>query len=123
MADSSLPALLGGVAVRPEGPPAWPFPDADVQAALHSAIESGAWGQYHGEHVGALESELAAFHGVPHAITCASGTLAVEAGLRALGVRAGDEVVMAAYDYESNFLTVHALGAKPVLIDVHPDNW
>ncbi|MFO0824054.1 MAG: aminotransferase class V-fold PLP-dependent enzyme [Gemmataceae bacterium] len=123
MPDPSLPALLGGVPVRPEGPPAWPFPDADVQAALAAAVASGAWGQYHGEHVCALEVELAAFHGVPHAITCASGTLAVEAALRALRVSSGDEVVMAAYDYESNFLTVHALGAKPVLIDVHPESW
>jgi dTDP-4-amino-4,6-dideoxygalactose transaminase len=123
MSDSALPALLGGTPVRPEGPPPWPPPDADVRAALVGAIAAGAWGQYHGEHVCALEAELAAFHGVPHALTCASGTLAVEVALRALRVGAGDEVVMAAYDYESNFLTVHALGAKPVLIDVHPHNW
>ena len=120
---SELPALLGGVAVRPEGPPQWPFPDSDVHTAVLAAIESGAWGQYHGEHVCALESELAAFHGVPHALTCASGTLAVEVALRALRVGPGDEVVMAAYDYESNFLTVHALGAKPVLVDVRSDDW
>jgi perosamine synthetase len=30
---------------------------------------------------------------------------------------------MAAYDYESNFLTVHSLGARPVLVDVDPHNW
>jgi dTDP-4-amino-4,6-dideoxygalactose transaminase len=94
-----------------------------VQAALAAAVTSGAWGQYHGDHVCTLEAELAAFHGVPHAITCASGTLAVEAALRALRVGPGDEVVMAAYDYESNFLTLHAIGAKPILIDVRPDNW
>ena len=121
--SADLPALLGGPPVRPEGPPTWPRPDADVQAALASAIASGAWGQYHGEHVVALEAELAAFHGVPHALTCASGTLAVEAALRALRVGPDDEVVMSAYDYEPNFLTVHALGAKPVLVDVAPGNW
>jgi dTDP-4-amino-4,6-dideoxygalactose transaminase len=121
--SSDLPALLGGTPVRPEGPPAWPPPDPDVRAALEAAVASGAWGQYHGEHVCALEAELAAFHGVPHAITCASGTLAVEAALRALRVGPGDEVVMAAYDYESNFLTLHAIGAKPVLVDVHPATW
>ncbi len=118
-----LPALLGGTPVRPEGPPAWPQPDPDVHAALAAATASGAWGQYHGEHVCALEAELAAFHGVPHALTCASGTLAVEVALRALRVGPGDEVIMAAYDYEPTFLTLHAIGAKPVLIDVHPANW
>ncbi len=120
---SDLPAILGGTQVRPEGPAAWPPPDADVQAALAEAVASGAWGQYHGPHLCALEAELAAFHGMPYAITCATGTLAVEAALRALRVGAGDEVVMAAYEYESTFLTLHAIGAKPVLIDVHPANW
>jgi perosamine synthetase len=122
-AAPDLPALLGGTPVRPEGPPAWPLPDPDVQAAVAAAVAAGAWGQYHGEHVSALEAELAALHGVPHALTCASGTLAVEAALRALRVGPGDEVVMAAYDYEPTFLGIHAVGAKPVLIDLHPDNW
>jgi perosamine synthetase len=123
MSDPLLPALLGGSPVRPDGPPVWPQPDPDVQAAIDSAVASGMWGQYHGEHVCALESELAQFHGIPHAITCASGTLAVEAALRTLRVGPGDEVVMAAYDYEPNFLTLHTIGAKPILIDVSPDNW
>ncbi|HJZ54138.1 MAG TPA: aminotransferase class V-fold PLP-dependent enzyme, partial [Gemmataceae bacterium] len=123
MPDDSLPALLGGTPVRPQGPPAWPPPDPDVQAALAAAVASGAWGQYHGEHVRGLEAELAAFHAVLHVLTCASGTLAVEAALRALRVGPGDEVVMAAYDYESNFLSTHAIGARPVLIDVAPHNW
>lgn len=123
MADPSFPALLGGTPVRPDGPPAWPLSDADVHAAVVAAVAVGDWGKYHGEHVAALEAELAACHHVPHALTCASGTLAVEAALRTLHVGPGDEVIQAAYDYESNFLSVHALGAKPVLIDVHPRNW
>jgi dTDP-4-amino-4,6-dideoxygalactose transaminase len=123
MADPSLPAVLGGPPVRPEGPPPWPAPDHEVRAALDAAVASGSWGQYHGEHVCALEAELARFHTTPHALTCASGTLAVEAALRALGVAPGDEVILAAYDYEPTFLTVHALNAKPVLIDVAPHNW
>jgi perosamine synthetase len=123
MSDPSLPALLGGSPVRPDGPPNWPQPDPDVQAAIVSAVASGMWGHYHGEHVCALESELAQFHGIHHAITCASGTLAVEAALRTLRVGPGDQVVMAAYDYESNFLTLHAIGARPILIDVSPTNW
>lgn len=119
-----LPALLGGTPVRPDGPPPWPPPDdPDARAALDAAVASGDWGKYHGEHVSALEADLAAFHEVPHALTCASGTLAVEAALRALRVGTGDEVVLPAYDYESNFLTVHSLGANPVLIDPAPHNW
>jgi dTDP-4-amino-4,6-dideoxygalactose transaminase len=119
----TMPAILGGEAVRPEGPPPWPRPDPAVQAALAALLASGEWGVYRGEQVPKLEAELAAFHAVPHVFTCASGTVAVEIALRALGVSPGDEVAMAAYDYESNFLTIHALGAKPVLVDVLPHNW
>jgi len=117
------PAILGGVPAFPDGPPRWPRPDPATAAALAAAAADGGWGRYHGPHVPALEADLAALHGVPHALACASGTLAVETALRALRVGPGDEVVLAGYDYEPNFLTVHAVGARPVLADVAPGNW
>lgn len=123
MSASILPALLGGPPVRPGGPPGWPLPDMEIAAAAAHAVATGAWGLYRGDHVAALERELAELHGVPYAFTCASGTLAVETALRALKVGVGDEVVMAAYDYEPNFLTIHAVGATPVLVDVSADDW
>ena len=122
-AADELPALLGGPPVRPAGPPPWPGDDPAVVDALRATFASGAWGQYHGLNVPDLEAEIADFHDVPHVLTCASGTLAVEAALRAMQVGPGDEVILAAYEYESNFLTVHALGARPVLADVEPRNW
>jgi dTDP-4-amino-4,6-dideoxygalactose transaminase len=118
-----LPALLGGPPVRPQGPPDWPLPDEDVLHALQAAYRDGSWGKYHGGHVERLEERLAHFHDVPFAVTCASGTFAVELALRALQVGPGDEVILAAYDYPGNFLSVHAVGATPVLVDVDPDNW
>src|SRR5947207_8757635 len=117
-AGADLPALLGGVPVRPLGPPDWPGPDGAVLAALQAAVADGSWGRYDGGHVTALEAELGRLQGVAHALTCASGTLAVEVALRAIPVSPGDEVILAAYDYEGNFLAVHAAGATPVLIDV-----
>lgn len=109
--------------MRPEGPPAWPRSDPEVYAAINKVLSTGQWGQYLGEEAPALEAELARFHGLSHALTCASGTLAVEAALRALKVGPGDEVIMAAYDYEPNFLTIHNLKAIPVLVDVAAENW
>lgn len=116
------PALLGGPPVRPEGPPDWPADDPDVLAALHAAHADGSWGTYLGPHVTRLEERLAETHGMPHVATCASGTLAVEVALRAVGVGPGDEVILGAYDFEPSFLSVHNLGATPVLIDVSPAN-
>ncbi|HZT82571.1 MAG TPA: aminotransferase class I/II-fold pyridoxal phosphate-dependent enzyme, partial [Gemmataceae bacterium] len=69
-----------------------------------------------------LEQRLAEYHGAPFALTCGSGTFAVELALRALRVGPGDEVALAAYDYPGNFLSVHAVGATPLLVEVDPAN-
>jgi perosamine synthetase len=120
---SDIPALLGGEAVRPQGPPEWPGHDPEIAAAAHAALADGSWGRYDGPHIQRLEAALADLQQAPFALTCASGTLAVEIALRAIPVGPGDEVILAAYDYESNFLCVHATGATPVLVDVAANNW
>jgi dTDP-4-amino-4,6-dideoxygalactose transaminase len=123
MSHPDLPALLGGQPLRPQGPPPWPPPDEAVRAALEAAFRDGSWGKYDGGNVARLEERLSAWCGQPHVLTCASGTLAVEVALRAAGVAPGDEVVLAAYDYGGNFLAVHALSARPVLVDVAAHHW
>jgi dTDP-4-amino-4,6-dideoxygalactose transaminase len=122
-AADGLPAILGGVPIRPEGPPDWPPADDAVRAALEAAWRDGSWGKYDGGHVRRLQERLAAEYGLEHVLACGSGTFAVELALRALAVGPGDEVVLAAYDYGGNFLAVHAVGARPVLVDVAADNW
>ena len=104
-------------------PPDWPIPDDDILLALEAAYRDGSWGKYRGPHVERLEARLAAYHEVDFALTCASGTFAVELALRALKVEPDDEVLLAAYDYGGNFLAIHAVGARPVLVDVDPANW
>jgi dTDP-4-amino-4,6-dideoxygalactose transaminase len=95
-------------------------PLSTIADALRDAIADGSWAAYRGENVPALEAALAAAFRVNHVHTCASGTLAVEIALRAAGVGPGDEVAQAAYDYDGNFLSIHAIGATPVLVDVDP---
>jgi dTDP-4-amino-4,6-dideoxygalactose transaminase len=90
---------------------------------LETAFADGSWGQYTGGNVERLEARLRDWTGLPHILTCASGTLAIEVALRAAPVGPGDEVVLAAYDYGGNFLSVHAVGARPVLADVAAHNW
>ncbi|MFO0843147.1 MAG: aminotransferase class V-fold PLP-dependent enzyme [Gemmataceae bacterium] len=116
------PAILGGESLFPDGPPDWPTHDEAVAAALERAIRDGTWGKYDGGHVEHLHGRLRDWSGHSFALTCASGTLAVEVALRALRVEGG-EVVLAAYDYPGNFLSAHAAGAQPVLADVNPRDW
>ena len=119
----TLPALLGGPPLRPAGPPDWPGPDDAVRDALLAAVADGSWGKYGSRHVEALQTRLVALTGQRHALTCASCTYAVELALRAVPVGPGDEVILAGYDYPGNFLCVHAVGARPVLVDIEPDGW
>jgi len=118
-----LPAILGGSPLRPGGPPVWPIPDNDVLRALEAAYGDASWGQYQGHHIAELTRRLMEYHQTEFVLTCGSGTFAVELALRALQVGPGDEVILAAYDYPGNFLTVHAVGALPVLVDIDADNW
>ncbi len=116
------PALLGGQPLFPLGPPDWPLVDPAIEAALLQSIRDRTWGKYESGHVAALIERLRHWTGSPHVLTCASGTLAVEIALRALRIDSG-EVVLAAYDYPGNFLSVHAVGAVPILADVNSSDW
>tara|TARA_R110002095_G_scaffold34106_2_gene32620 strand:- start:4589 stop:5782 length:1194 start_codon:yes stop_codon:yes gene_type:complete len=116
------PASLGGTPCFPEGPPDWPFPDQAVNQVLQEAQQSGAWGKYHGPWSEQLQQELATLHQTEEVILCASGTAAIELALRGLGIGTGDEVILAAYDFEGNFKNILTVGATPVLVDVDSRN-
>ena len=120
---NSTLALHGGSAVISAGPPAWPIRDHDVSAAVESALADGSWGRYHGPHVRQLEQLLGDMHEIPYALTCCSGTFAVELALRGLNVGPNDEVVLAGYDFPGNFRCIEAVGARPVLVDIDPRTW
>lgn len=100
--------------------PAWPPPMPAIRAALEQAWADGAWGKYHGPYCERLADALARFFDVPQAALCCSGSFAVELALRAVPVQAGEEVVLAAYDFPGNFRAIEAVGARPVLVDLAP---
>ena len=120
--DQSLPAILGGEPVRPQGPPDWPIADPLVEAALSDVYSTGNWGRYHGPDCGRLEEQLRSYFDCEHVQLCSSGTSGIELALRGCKVGPGDEVIMAAYDYKANFQDIVAIGAIPVLVDINPDD-
>lgn len=116
------PALLGGPVAFPSGPPDWPGSDPEIETALAALYHSGNWGRYHGPHCEKLVARLREYHTCAHAILCCSGTAAVELALRGLNVGPGDEVIMSAFDFKSNFQNILTVGAVPVLVEIRSDD-
>ncbi len=88
-------------------------------AACERVIRSGWW--VLGTEVAAFEKEWAARLGVAHALGCGNGMDAIELGLRALGIGAGDEVITTPMTAFATVLAVLRAGAVPVLADIDPD--
>ena len=74
-----------------------------------------------GPEVRAFEDEFAAYLGARHVIGVGNGTDAITIGLRALGVRAGDDVVVPSFTFYASAEAIVNAGARPVFCDVDPD--
>lgn len=90
----------------------------DLEEAARRVIRSGWY--LLGPETAALEDELTTFTGVRGCVTVANGTDALEIALRAVGVGAGDEVVLAANAGGYATTATLAIGAVPVFADVDP---
>lgn len=89
---------------------------AEVRAALERVLVSGHF--ILGPEGAALEKEVAALCGVPHAVACNSGTDALHLALRAAGIGPGDEVLTPAFTFIATAEAIAYVGAKPVFADV-----
>lgn len=65
-----------------------------------------------------MEAELCKAFGCSHAQLVSSGTAALTTALAALGIGAGDEVIMPVFTFVASFEAVLSVGAVPVLVDV-----
>jgi dTDP-4-amino-4,6-dideoxygalactose transaminase len=71
-----------------------------------------------GQFVGELESSLAKYLDVKHAIVVSSGTAALHLSLMALDIKEGDEVIVPAFTFPATANVVEIVGARPVLVDI-----
>lgn len=67
-----------------------------------------------------FERAFAQFAGTRHAVAFNSGTSALYAAIRALGLRPGDEVMLPDYGFHGMAAAVLAAGAKVAVCDVEP---
>jgi dTDP-4-amino-4,6-dideoxygalactose transaminase len=106
---------------RPRIPFHRPSIDGEEIAEVVSTLRSG-W-LTTGPRVRQFEQEFAAYVGAPHAVAVNSGTAALHLALEAVGVRAGDEVIVPTYTFTATGEVVTYLGARPVLADCRPDTF
>ena len=90
----------------------------EIDCAVLNVIGSGRY--INGEAVGKLAAELAAYIGSEHVVPCANGTDALQIAMTALGLYAGDEVIVPAFTYAAAAEAVALLSLIPVAVDVHP---
>jgi dTDP-4-amino-4,6-dideoxygalactose transaminase len=90
----------------------WPSVEADYMACLLNADYVG------GPPVTTFERDWAAFCGASHSVGVANGTDAIELTLAALGIGAGDEVIVPANTFIGTAAAVVRAGARPRFADV-----
>lgn len=90
---------------------------ADIDAAVARVLDSGYY--ILGSEVSAFETAYAAYCGAAHCVGVANGLDALCLSLRALDIKAGDEVIVPSHTFVATWLAVSAVGATPV--PVEPD--
>ena len=76
-----------------------------------------------GPEVRTFEAELAKFCGARYAVSCASGTDALQLALMARGIGPGDAVFCPTFTFCATAEVVALVGATPVFIDVEADSF
>jgi len=92
------------------------------QAYATDAVANG-WGEHCYDYINKFERAFASYVGVKHAVATSSCTGALHLGLNALGIGAGDEVIIADTTWIAAASAITYTGASPVFADIDPDSW
>ncbi len=112
------PVSSGGYKVR------WPEVNKDDINAVIRVVESGEWWRYTStreSEVSLFEKEYARYHGARYCLGVCNGTVAIVTALKALGVEAGDEVIVPAVTFIASASAVILAQGIPVFADIKED--
>ena len=96
----------------------WPSFTKEEADAVSNVLLSNKVNYWTGTESREFEKEFAAWCGSQYAIALGNGTLALDVALKALGVGAGDEVVVTPRTYLASVSSVVTAGATPIFADV-----
>ena len=91
---------------------------SEIDANIRRVLESGEYVQ--GPMLKQFEQELAAFHGLTHAIGTGNGTDAIWLALMAMGIGPGDEVITHPNTFFATAEAIWIAGATAVFVDCDP---
>jgi perosamine synthetase len=103
-------------------PVAQPDLSGNERLYVDQAVSEG-WISSHGRFLQRFETDFAAFSQSKHAIACANGTVAIHLLLVAMGIGAGDEVIVPSLTYVASANGVTYTGARPILVDSETTHW
>ena len=113
-------AIDGGTPVRKEPFPRWPIYEEQEIQLIAEILRSGNT-HFRRSWVSAeFEKRFAQWNGSKYAICCNSGTSAIHMGLAAVGVGAGDEVIVPPRTFIGTVSPVLYQNAVPVFADIDP---
>ena len=118
-------AIAGGEPLRKTPFTAWPIGGKEEAAALEDVLASTKWGgqPFPGKHAQAFAKRFAELHTAKYAQCVNTGTVAIQAALKAIGIKPGDEVIVPAYTWEGTVGPVLLINAVPIFVDVDPDTY
>jgi len=93
----------------------------EIDAAMQSCIDQTRF--IGGKPVSDFNEKFAAFCGVKHCIPCGNGTDALEIGVKALGIGAGDEVIIPVNSFVATAEAISNNGGEVVMCDVDPKSY
>ena len=92
------------------------FDDAE-RLALNDYMLSGGWGTEF-QKTRMMEKMIKEYTGAKHCWMMPNGTVSLSCALVAVGICAGDEVLVPDYTMAATANSVHLLGAKAVFVDI-----
>ena len=100
----------------------WPSFTEEEANAARDVILSNKVNYWTGQETRSFEKEFAAWSGTGYAVALANGTVALDLALKALGIGAGDEVIVTSRTFLASVSSIVNAGAVPVFADVDLDS-